>query len=482
MQFWLPDVSYYQGKIDWEKLKNKANIPAAIVRIGWGDDDKSQDDIYASYNLSECLRLGIPVAAYLYSYADSDAHIKSEIKHMQRMTAGRLIRAHILDIEEWENRKFVKRACELWLAAFPDTGIVYAGMAYWKDPLKGLQCNRWVPAYGTNNGKRQKEYEPQIEKVGWQFTSRYHLPGISGNVDMSEWYGFPFANLEPVEIKQIRRIVTKKELAALFMKHFCIHAGHGYTQEMQNRTGGKATETIYIYGKKFEVPAGDFDCSGAEIKAYELAGISCGGATYTGNMRECMTKSKNFAWRSMNFVAQMGDSYLYHDNKTGNGHTAMCMSADPDVLMEFSINEKGGVIGGKPGDQLQHGEYDEAYGRGESHLKLYYDYPWSGILQCINDEIAFIVEADGTITEPTSDDGFTAGGEKVEIVKPEKTDTDLAVEIIFDVHGSGEKRRKALGGRYDAAQAEVQRLWNSPHERTQAEKTYLKKFGCDTLI
>ena len=477
MQFWLPDVSYYQGKIEWEKAKNKGNIPAAIVRIGWGDDDKSQDDIYAAYNLAECSRLGIPVAAYLYSYADTEAHIKSEIKHMRRITAGRLIRAHILDIEEWGNRKFVKRACELWLAAFPVTGIVYAGMAYWKDPLKGLQCKRWVPAYGTNNGKRQKEYEPQIEKVGWQFTSRYHLPGISGNVDMSEWYGFPFVGLEPTEIKQTRRIVTKKELAALFMKHFCIHYLHGYTQEMKNRIGGKATETIYIYGKKFEVPAGDFDCSGAVMKAYELAGISCGGATYTGNMKKCMVQSKNFAWRSMNFVAQMGDSYL---NETH--HTAMCLSADPDVLMEFSINEKGTATGGKTGDQLQHGEYDEAYGRGESHLKLYYEYPWDGILQCINDEIAFIVEADGTITEPTSDDGFTAGGGKVEIVKPEKTDTDLAVEIIFDVHGSGEKRRKALGGRYDAAQAEVQRLWNSPHERTQAEKTYLKKFGCDTLI
>lgn len=483
MQFWLPDVSYYQGKIDHEKLKNKGNIPAEIIKVGWGDDIKSQDDIYAHYNLAECKRLGIPAAAYLYSYADTDAHIKSEIRHMQRLTAGFNVLAHILDIEEWSNRKFVKRACELWLAAFPDTGIVYAGLAYWRDPLKGLQCKRWVPAYGTNNGKRQKEFEPQIEKVGWQFTSRYHLPGISGNVDMSEWYGFPFVGMKPTQIKQTRRVVTKKELAALYMKHFCIHAGHGYTQAMGERTGGKATEKIYIYGKMFEVPAGDFDCSGAVIKAYELAGISCGGATYTGNMRQCMVESKNFAFRSMNFIAQMGDSYLYHDNKTGNGHTAMCLSAEPDVLMEFSINEKGGIIGGKPGDQLQHGEYDEAYGRGESHLKLYYDYPWSGILQCINEEIAFIVEADGTITEPTTDDGFTAGGEKeVKIVKPEKTDTDLAVEILFDVHGSGDKRRKALGGRYDAAQKEAQRLWNSPHERTQAEKSYMKKFGCKELI
>ena len=65
---------------------------------------------------------------------------------------------------------------------------------------------------------------------------------------------------------------------------------------------------------------------------------------------------------------------------------------------------------------------------------------------------------------------------------PDKSDNDLAVEVLFDVHGSGEKRKKALGGRADAVQSEVQRLWDSPHERTQAEKAYFKKFGCAKLI
>lgn len=473
MKLWLPDVSFYQGKIDFEK----ANIPACIVRTGYGDDIESQDDIYAAYNLRECNRLGIPVAAYLYSYADSDAHMYSEIAHEKRVTKGFNVVAHILDIEEWKNQKYVKRACKLWLEAFPDNGIIYAGRAYWNGPMKGLKCSRWVPAYGTNNGKRQDEYKPDIDMVGWQFTSRYRLPGINGNVDMSEWYGFPFAELEPVEIKQTRRVVTKKQVAALIMKHLCVHNKHGYTQDMDKRNGGKDTETIDIYGKQYTIPAGDFDCSAAVIASYEAAGISCGGATYTGNMKKCMVSTGNFAWKSMKFTAQMGDTYLNEKH-----HTAMCLSADPDVLMQFSINEKGTATGGKTGDQLQKGEYDQAYGRGESHLKLYYDYPWDGILQCINEEIAFIVEADGTITAPASDDGFTAGGEEVEIVNPEKTDTDLAVEVLFDVHGTGDNRRKALGGRCDAVQAEVQRLWNSQHERTQAEKAYFKKFGCSILI
>ena len=473
MKLWLPDVSFYQGKIDFEKAK----IPACIVRTGYGDDIESQDDIYAAYNLRECNRLGILVAAYLYSYADSDAHMYSEIAHEKRVTKGFNVVAHILDIEEWKNQKYVKRACKLWLEAFPDNGIVYAGRAYWNGPMKGLQCRRWVPAYGTNNGKRQDEYKPDIDMVGWQFTSRYHIQGINGNVDMSEWYGFPFAGLEPIEIKKTRRVVTKKQVAALIMKHLCVHNKHGYTQDMDKRNGGRETETIDIYGKQYTIPAGDFDCSAAVIASYEAAGISCGGATYTGNMKKCMVSTGNFAWKSMKFTAQMGDTYLNEKH-----HTAMCLSADPDVLMQFSINEKGTATGGKTGDQLQKGEYDQAYSRGESHLKLYYDYPWDGILQCINEEIAFIVEADGTITAPASDDGFTAGGEEVEIVKPEKTDTDLAVEVLFDVHGTGDNRRKALGGRCDAVQAEVQRLWNSQHERTQAEKAYFKKFGCSILI
>ena len=218
---------------------------------------------------------------------------------------------------------------------------------------------------------------------------------------------------------------------------------------------GSGTETVYIYGVPYVIKGGDFDCSGAVIDCYEAAGISCGGATYTGNMRERMVKSGNFVARSMKFIAQMGDSYLNDDN-----HTAMCLSAEPDVLMEFSINEKGTALGGKPGDQKQKGEYDETYGRGESHLRLYYDYPWNCILQCVNEEIAFIIEEDGTISKPTKDDGYTATEEKKVISEPTKTDTDLAVEVWAGLHGGEKQRRKDFGIRYDAVQDEVNRLNN----------------------
>ena len=468
----IPDVSEHQGKIRWEKLKDK--IPGAIIRVGYGDDLKSQDDLYAIYNMQECTRLGIPFAVYIYSYAATEKQIRSEIAHTKRVCAGFKPVSYWLDLEERGTTGIWKKAAQLWGEAFPEGGV-YSWQWCFEKQLKGMDCGRWIAAYGPNSGKPESGYKPTIWTDGWQYTSRGILPGINGYVDMSEWYT-DFGTAQAVTLKPTRRIVTKKEVAALIMRHLCTHKAHGYTQDMQGRQG-TGEEKIDIYGRIYKVKSGDRDCSSAVISSYEAAGISCGGATYTGNMRERMVGTGNFIWRPMSFIAQMGDTYLNEDN-----HTAMCLSAEPDILMQFSINEKGKALGGKTGDQLQKGEYDETYGRGESHLKPYYDYPWDGILQCVDDAIAFIVEADGTISEPDGDDGYTGGGKKVAVREPEKTDTDLAVEVWDGVHGSGDKRRAALGNRYDQVQKSVGAIGQSVSTFVSANRDYLKKWGCDALL
>ena len=472
MKAWIPDVSEHQGKINWDKLAGK--IPGAIIRIGYGNDIKEQDDIYALYNMSECRRLNITFAVYIYSYATNASEIRSEIKHTKRVCKGYSPVSYWLDLEQRDKTAIWRMAADLWKEEFGNKAGVYSwGWAFEKHVRSG---RKWVCAYGKNTGKPDRAYEPSLPGVdGWQFTSKAVLSGIRGYCDLSEWYVAPFATAKPIEIKPHRRVVTKKEVAALIMRHLCTHDKHGYTQDMKGRQGTD-TETIDIYGVKYTIKSGDRDCSSAVISAYEAAGISCGGATYTGNMKKCMVSTGNFAWRSMKFVAQMGDTYLNEQC-----HTAMCLSAEPDVLMEFSINEKGTALGGKTGDQKQKGEYDETYGRGESHLKLYYEYPWNGILQCINDEIAFVLEENGTITYPTKDDGFTAEEKKMDIVAPEKSDTDLAVEVWYGVHGSNEARRKALGGRFETVQKEVGEISNISNFIT-ASRSYLKKHGCKKLI
>lgn len=436
------DVSEHQIDIDFKKTKDA--IDGCIIRTGYGDDIKSQDDVYARYNMDQCEKLGIPYMTYLYSYAGNAKQIQSEIAHEKRMTSGRKTLGHVLDLEEWTLRANGRAAAEAWLAAFPDNGYIYAGQAWWNGPLKGLECKRWIPAYGRNTGKPEAAFKPKVGMVGWQYTSRARIPGIKGNVDRSEWYA-PFGGIVTEKKAAAKpagpRVVYKKEVALLLFVHLCTHNKHGYTMDMKGRQGS-GEEVVDIYGHKYTIRGGDRDCSSAVISAFEAAGISCGGATYTGNMKKCMVASGNFKAEPMTYIAQGSDVYLNEKY-----HTAMCISAVPDVLGQFSINEKGTGYGGKVGDQLQKGEYDSTYGRGESHLKPYYDYPWDCILRCINNEVAFVVDAD-------------PAKEKVQQVAAGPSEAAvLAARVILGDFNKGDARRAALGSKYVPVQGKVDKAY-----------------------
>lgn len=155
------------------------------------------------------------------------------------------------------------------------------------------------------------------------------------------------------------------------MEHLVTHngyPGHGYSQ--YSRNGDGTIEIVNIDGQDIQIAGGDRDCSSAVISCYTALGVNCGGATYTGNMRACMTGSGNFKWvqRPTSYSAQPGDIYLNERH-----HAAMCISpygsARGDLLAQFSISEKG-TIDGAEGDQT---------GR-ESNIKAFYDYPWDGDL------------------------------------------------------------------------------------------------------
>lgn len=163
-------------------------------------------------------------------------------------------------------------------------------------------------------------------------------------------------------------MLSCKERAAQIMEHLVTHNSHGYSQYSRQGDGGSEAVTLSD-GSSVIIATGDRDCSSAVVDAYESAGVDCGGASYTGNMRSCMTGSGNFVWHPYcsGYIAQRGDIYLNEAN-----HTAMCTSAVPDMLAEFSISETGGIDGAE-GDQTGYESYEHAF----------YEYPWDGILECV---------------------------------------------------------------------------------------------------
>jgi hypothetical protein len=106
-----------------------------------------------------------------------------------------------------------------------------------------------------------------------------------------------------------------------------------------------------------------YDCSALAITAFKEAGFNVGDATYTGNMRRIFAR-EGFVVLSPSVAKQRGDILLNDIN-----HVAVATS--PTQLVQASINEFGGITGGRPGDQT---------GR-EIAIGGYYNYPWNCVLR-----------------------------------------------------------------------------------------------------
>lgn len=120
----------------------------------------------------------------------------------------------------------------------------------------------------------------------------------------------------------------------------------------------------------------DYDCSSAVISAWEQAGlpVKSKGASYTGNMYAAFTAC---GFRDVTAEAELsdggglvrGDVLLNHRK-----HTAMYCGGG--LMVEASINELGGIVGGQPGDQN---------GR-EFRVTQYRNYPWDCVLRYEGEE------------------------------------------------------------------------------------------------
>lgn len=198
------DVSHYQGSINWERVKPQ--IDFAILRIGLGDDIKSQDDRYFERNYAECTRLGIPFAVYFFSYAVNKAKVTTEIAHIKRLLGGKKITAPVyIDIENTNGLNWRSLSNADMLSIMQEfnaqlnalgykMGIYSSRSAFWNEKMTDKWydgISKWVAEYGDKVNGFNRTYDI------WQHTSSGKLDGINGNVDMNIMYNSIFTAEQP---------------------------------------------------------------------------------------------------------------------------------------------------------------------------------------------------------------------------------------------------------------------------------------------
>lgn len=184
------DVSRYQGEIDWKKVK-ASGVQFAMLRAGYGRFD-AQKDAQFERNYKEAKAAGVPVGAYLYSYAKSVEDARNEAKVFLQWVKGKQFAYPLaFDVEEAEQAQKGKQFVSDLIRAFCETVeqagyyvCIYANK-YWLDNYIDADCKKrydvWVAQWAKTN-----TYNGAYGM--WQYTSDGAVSGISGRVDLDESY------------------------------------------------------------------------------------------------------------------------------------------------------------------------------------------------------------------------------------------------------------------------------------------------------
>ena len=186
------DVSHHNGTINWSKAK-AAGVDYAIIRCGYGMDQKDQDDSQWEANADACEKYGIPYGTYIYSYATTTARARSEADHVLRLIKGRDMDYPIyFDMEDVTLEKLSAKTKGDIAEAFCDRieaagyeAAIYANTNWFTNYLTDSrfdQWDKWVAQYNT-----ACTYKGTYSM--WQCSSKGRVNGISGNVDLNIDYG-----------------------------------------------------------------------------------------------------------------------------------------------------------------------------------------------------------------------------------------------------------------------------------------------------
>lgn len=188
------DVSAHQGKINWDTVA-AYGMDFVLLRI---TELGNVVDSYFETNFAACNKHKIPVGVYKYSYAMTIAEIQSEARKVVSTLNGRKIQFPVfLDLEYHNQRTLGAESIHKMADAFRKiieaagyTFAIYCNLDWYINVICShlRKYEFWIARYPDNdNGTMQERLRPDIG-VGWQYSSKAKIPGISGNVDRDVFY------------------------------------------------------------------------------------------------------------------------------------------------------------------------------------------------------------------------------------------------------------------------------------------------------
>lgn len=196
------DASSYQGAIDWAKAK-AAGVEGAILKVI--RKDLTPDKQFEA-NWSGCEKAGVPIyGVYNYSYATSVSKAVTDAKKVLEILNGRKAKVW-LDVEDACQKGMGSGLIAIinaYYAVIKSAGYdfgVYTGLSFYNSYIKpyagDIDAEFWIARYPSTKAMNvatspATNKQPDIAHTleGWQYTSAGIVPGISGRVDLSLWYG-----------------------------------------------------------------------------------------------------------------------------------------------------------------------------------------------------------------------------------------------------------------------------------------------------
>ena len=191
------DVSRWNGTIDWKTVANYG-MGFAIIRI---TEKGNIVDSTFEPNYKGCIENKIPVGVYKYSYATTIAQIEDEANVViKTLNKRKLDYPVFLDIEDkcQENLSdsLMMKMIEAFRAIIVKAGYkfgIYCGYSWYQNQLpkgaKKYDC--WVARYSSNDDGSLPErlrVPASTGVIGWQYSSKSTIDGISTKVDRSVFY------------------------------------------------------------------------------------------------------------------------------------------------------------------------------------------------------------------------------------------------------------------------------------------------------